>query len=573
MREVGMRPATREEIQAGEYKVQTIKGKTGREDIVAVPTGLKAMAIGSGETSQTAYYMPDTRGGRATYQQNAPKELEDKLKNKGLIDFAKRLQDEIDRMTLTPLELIEKEGNRILEEAGLTRKERQAKTKEKLASIPELVEKWKDLKARDYWQKEEEEENKGWLKRNETNAKYYAELELMEEENANKRLKIQADLRDKMLDLDVTQGIKTEIEAYQEKRAEERKVLEGELLMAESKERLSRETHQYIAGMDQETDKLKKQTEAVKDNVDAFDKSTEIQKKRLQVQQRQEVMGGMGFYNTGFIAFQIEQMDIFIKKAKKIGVQEVDIQKWKNEQIRQLTIQDYEFRIQQSDDWLEGVTLGLDKMVLEMRKAGEIGADAFREMIDGLKTSFEDFFFDFLTGKMKSFEDYWQGFCNAINRALAKALAESTVNTILDISKGGGSWFTSLFSSVFGGTSTGYGTAAGAGGGEVVEDVGYWHTGKGPYEDPWMKSMVPSLIFENAPRYHGGKSYVAPDEEPVIIRKDESILTPAQMKAIGKSDINISVPISIQGPVQNAMVSELRTEIEDSVKRVIKRFM
>lgn len=54
------------------------------------------------------------------------------------------------------------------------------------------------------------------------------------------------------------------------------------------------------------------------------------------------------------------------------------------------------------------------------------------------------------------------------------------------------------------------------------------HTGGGPGETPAQR-MLPSSVFTNAPRFHSG---IGPGERAAVIRTDESVLTPGQMRQL-----------------------------------------
>ncbi|QDM32178.1 hypothetical protein FNL55_13150 [Tardiphaga sp. vice352] len=68
------------------------------------------------------------------------------------------------------------------------------------------------------------------------------------------------------------------------------------------------------------------------------------------------------------------------------------------------------------------------------------------------------------------------------------------------------------------------------------------HTGYGPGDAPGPTRIVDSAHFNNAPRFHSG---IGPGERAAIIRTDESVLTPGQMKAVGGAGGSITVPITI----------------------------
>lgn len=78
--------------------------------------------------------------------------------------------------------------------------------------------------------------------------------------------------------------------------------------------------------------------------------------------------------------------------------------------------------------------------------------------------------------------------------------------------------------------------------------------------------IVSPMAFINAPRYHDG---IGPGERAAVIRDDEGVFTPGQMKAMGQRSLTINVPVTAEN---KKMASELRTEIEDTVERVVRRY-
>jgi hypothetical protein len=63
--------------------------------------------------------------------------------------------------------------------------------------------------------------------------------------------------------------------------------------------------------------------------------------------------------------------------------------------------------------------------------------------------------------------------------------------------------------------------------------------GKAP--DAFATRYVPAAVFAGAPRFHSG---IGPGERPAILRTDESVLTPGQMRQLapaGGGDITVNV--------------------------------
>lgn len=84
-------------------------------------------------------------------------------------------------------------------------------------------------------------------------------------------------------------------------------------------------------------------------------------------------------------------------------------------------------------------------------------------------------------------------------------------------------------------------------GGADVGGVGAapFHTGRGPGEFGSPRTVHPAY-FERAPRFHSG---IGPGELPAIIRQDESVLTPGQMRALGQRTPNVTIQLINQSSV------------------------
>jgi len=111
------------------------------------------------------------------------------------------------------------------------------------------------------------------------------------------------------------------------------------------------------------------------------------------------------------------------------------------------------------------------------------------------------------------------------------------------------------FLSLFGGSNA----TDGIGGFGPAAPVGINHGGYGP-GDSMPVRFVPSRVLLNAPRFHSG---IGPGERAAIIRTDESVLTPGQMKAMGGGGISVrgDTHITIQGNADEKTVALLRQEL------------
>jgi hypothetical protein len=134
----------------------------------------------------------------------------------------------------------------------------------------------------------------------------------------------------------------------------------------------------------------------------------------------------------------------------------------------------------------------------------------------------------------------WDAFKKAGQSALnsiASKLADMAASNLWSAAFGGsGGGLGSLFGLLGGAPGVnaagGINGAVGAtsvGGAPLVAALGF-HSGAGPGDAATFKRYVHPAYFDNAPRFHSG---IGPGEQAAIIRKDESVLTPGQMKAMG----------------------------------------
>lgn len=91
----------------------------------------------------------------------------------------------------------------------------------------------------------------------------------------------------------------------------------------------------------------------------------------------------------------------------------------------------------------------------------------------------------------------------------------------------------------------------------------------------WESSFyrpVPRMLFARAPRFHKGRYYDPATELPAIIRKDESVLTPGQMRAIAAAPVPRVLPVDTgrntarnAAPVVNiTVINQAGAEVETS---------
>lgn len=98
------------------------------------------------------------------------------------------------------------------------------------------------------------------------------------------------------------------------------------------------------------------------------------------------------------------------------------------------------------------------------------------------------------------------------------------------------------------------------------------HTGYGPGDPLSNVRYVHPAHFNDAPRFHSG---IGPGERAAIIRTDESVLTPGQMKALGKGSgggqpVNITNHYTFNG-VEPGMEARMRAYIDQGDQRAVSQ--
>lgn len=125
-------------------------------------------------------------------------------------------------------------------------------------------------------------------------------------------------------------------------------------------------------------------------------------------------------------------------------------------------------------------------------------------------------------------------------------------------SSSGGGFLESIIGLFGGSTASTYGTIAGSE--QTAMLAAQWHTGGGPGDTPAARRMLSASIFSDAPRFHTG---IGPGEQAAVIRTDESVLTPGQMRQLApagaSSGSNVTVNIT-----NNTSEKATATETTDS---------
>ncbi len=213
-----------------------------------------------------------------------------------------------------------------------------------------------------------------------------------------------------------------------------------------------------------------------------------------------------------------------------------------------------------------GKTLTDDNIASLQREGAALGAAAQRG--ENLRTAN-----DLLSGGLKDFRNSlqngataWQAFkqagANALNKLSDILIDMGTKKLLANAFSGGGGNFFSLF-----------------GGGGVAPAVG--HTGGMGTELLSDGRIIHPAYFENAPRCHSGKAPWGAGEMPAIIKPEEAVLTPGQLRAVAGGGqpivINLALANDFRGADAQAVaglnvkLDRLAQSIPEKVLQTIER--
>ena len=195
------------------------------------------------------------------------------------------------------------------------------------------------------------------------------------------------------------------------------------------------------------------------------------------------------------------------------------------------------------DPW-SGFVRGARKWAAETQDLARGVEQTLTNAFDGAADALANFV---MTGKIN-----FQSLANSIISDLARIAARQAIGGIVGGLVGGIGKLFGGFS--WGGTSDI--TASSGAADSLFSDIASseFHTGGMAWEKPDFTRSVPAALFADAPRFHNGRFYDPSYEIPAIIRRDESVLTPGQMRAIagagGTSHVTVNVVNQTSTPVE-----------------------
>jgi hypothetical protein len=155
--------------------------------------------------------------------------------------------------------------------------------------------------------------------------------------------------------------------------------------------------------------------------------------------------------------------------------------------------------------------------------------EIFKDSMDIMGQSAADAFAEFATGTKTAAQAF---------TSMSQSIIAATVRMI---SQRGVEQFVGLAMNAIGGYFSGAGsTATGMDTNFTAPFFATVKHGGGMAGESGPTRALPAWMIESAARYHSGRSPIGPGERAAVIRDDEGVFTPGQMKAMGKVTVNIN---------------------------------
>jgi len=284
-----------------------------------------------------------------------------------------------------------------------------------------------------------------------------------------------------------------------------------------------------------------------KENEDYFEKAKKLALERFQMER--DLYEDLRGYEQSYYDAAARLIEEQAARYREAGVDEVAVAVW----VRQELIKENIKKGKSSEDFVRGWDAGLEEMRRDAMTWGQAGYNIFKSFAEQSSGTLSDVLFDGMKGEMKSFEDYFQSFADSLLRAFTDMISKMIVQWLLlesTMTMGSG-----LFTLAGGGSGMFFAKGAAFSGGRVI-----------PFADGDVVDRPTRFPMPQGTGLMGEKG---PEAIMPLKRLPGGRLGVEAAQPAG--NLTISVPVTI-AQKNNRMAAELRTEIEETVHKVIRRY-
>jgi hypothetical protein len=242
-------------------------------------------------------------------------------------------------------------------------------------------------------------------------------------------------------------------------------------------------------------------------------------------------------YEEDYYKESLKLIDDQAGRYRAAGLDEIAITKHVEEEKRLARLRF--MRTTDAGTFEGGWSQGMADWKKDLGNSFTFAEDMSKTTARSMSSSFSGLFFDIAKGEIKDFQTYFFSFMDSILKKVTDRMGDMVAQWIMGLAQmksaegsGGGDLFGLVIRGIGGLAGLlggGAGDLSGVTAGSLM-GVSPFHRGGIVGFDGGAARMMPAMAWAGAPRYHGG---FMPGEKPAILKDDEGVFTPAQMRALG----------------------------------------
>jgi hypothetical protein len=242
--------------------------------------------------------------------------------------------------------------------------------------------------------------------------------------NLTAELNMENQLLSKQMEIDVYYGRATDEEALTRKYEGEKRILELQIAQIREMIKIKGLDDEASFFADQELIKMNQQIAALEKQIAGRRQLLGVDVAEAAVNREKEAYDTLKYFAAGYHLFREQQLDRLAQKWRAANIEEVDIARWKTDELRKLAIETFDFQLKYAETYTDALAAGLAKNLLESKSMYQVMAESSLEAFHDIKKTGSDALFDALTDDLKTFADYWETTWKSLARRGSDILAE-----------------------------------------------------------------------------------------------------------------------------------------------------